>query len=401
MGAGDHLQYVQPGQRFEFKARTFNSFVDAARDFLKRQQTIDREPIRKIESTGVFPVRNDTGADQDQFAVVGIDETIFSPTENSREFKNRISFKGIVPGESTFSCNGHLGRFAILQEPARAGKLVPAVVSGVTVAKVFFVCETHDKADIAESYTDFLISRDDGSATVLYKEPGIGLKWAVVRLDRYQPPTEFWGRIDSSTEISPNKFEYTFSEVEYDPDEGWIDGGAGRVGTAMNTVEVPNQATGVAGNGVDLDTGCECGESSSGSGGNCCYVHAVGLGAIVRIVRTGECQIDCQDGDIVYWFQYENQVCCCPCDSSSSSSSSSSSGDDSSSSSSSSSGDDSSSSSGDCLQDLVGGSLNFCDIPIVEDASNVQYILGVTENCCLVRVPVSSCECSSSGGSGN
>jgi hypothetical protein len=62
-----------------------------------------------------------------------------------------------------------------------------------------------------------------------------------------------WGRITGSTLLSANRWEYEFEEVA-PTDGGDFDTGArSRTGICHNSLESMNSATGVQGNGVDVD----------------------------------------------------------------------------------------------------------------------------------------------------
>lgn len=61
----------------------------------------------------------------------------------------------------------------------------------------------------------------------------------------------FWARIDGSSGGSGNKWDYDFTEVEFDG-ESWTALENGRTGTAYNTVEANNDDSAIEGNSVDL-----------------------------------------------------------------------------------------------------------------------------------------------------
>jgi hypothetical protein len=319
---GDAYKKVQTGEKLKIAAETFNTMIDAALDFKARQQGRGQDAQRRFYQSGIFPVRNASGTDRDQFDVVAVGSPIIGPSDNLPEFKNRPALEGATPSGALVG--GDIGRFGILQEPCKAGEIVSAVISGVTVAKVYVTAEWHEKADVRNGACASLISAEQGSATILWKESGLGLRWAIVRLDDWVV-TEFWAKLGVPTSLGYNRWQYPFVEVQK-ADTGygtWQPGGFGRSGYAYNTVEDPNDGQGQEGNGVDIDRliQCICGESSSGSGTPCCRLLPAGTGAIVRIkeVRFGYGS----QPTVEYWFQFENEVDCCPTGSSSSGSSSS------------------------------------------------------------------------------
>lgn len=174
---GDTFKKVQTGQSLKVPAPTWNAFIDAAQDFKARQRSRKQASERRIYQTGIFLCRNETGGDLAQHAVVGIDSPIIEPTDNEHEFRNRASLVGVTPASA------HAARWAILQEPAAANEIASAAVAGVTVAKVNVLSESHDRAERVIGQTGYLNSGTTGSAVILWKEAGTGVKWALIRID--------------------------------------------------------------------------------------------------------------------------------------------------------------------------------------------------------------------------
>jgi hypothetical protein len=54
----DHMKKVQAGDRLRIPARTFNTFIDAARDFEPRQRNQEQDPKGRLASSGIVPVEN-------------------------------------------------------------------------------------------------------------------------------------------------------------------------------------------------------------------------------------------------------------------------------------------------------------------------------------------------------
>ena len=115
------LKRVRSGERLRIPADAYNAFIEASQAFHDKGIDLGREVSRGRRPGGnVVPVRNDSGADQDRFAVLGIDVPIFGPGDNLQEFQNRPAFKGIAPAAAD-----HLGRFVILLGPAKKGTAGP------------------------------------------------------------------------------------------------------------------------------------------------------------------------------------------------------------------------------------------------------------------------------------
>jgi len=71
-------------------------------------------------------VRNDSGADQERFAVLGIDAPLILPTENPAAFQERVALSLVAP-----DADQHRDRMCILQEPIAAGALGRGLIVGL------------------------------------------------------------------------------------------------------------------------------------------------------------------------------------------------------------------------------------------------------------------------------
>ena len=83
----DHLKKVKTGDSLVIPAQTFNTFIDAARDFRARQQGRAQTAQPGFRSSGIILVKNASGADQNRFAILGIDSPIITPTDNEDGIK--------------------------------------------------------------------------------------------------------------------------------------------------------------------------------------------------------------------------------------------------------------------------------------------------------------------------
>lgn len=105
--------------------------------------------------------------------------------------------------------------------------------------------------------------------------------------------TQFWAVLGSSTSIGDNRWSYTFTEQMPDANGLYKDKPDGLSGTAYNTVESNNAASGIQGNGVDV------------SGGP--VLLPIGAGAVVLMYAV----LNCEDPpEVEYHFQAENQWEC-------------------------------------------------------------------------------------------
>ncbi|MGD9857773.1 MAG: hypothetical protein AB7U20_22750 [Planctomycetaceae bacterium] len=141
---GDSLRKVRRGDPLQIPAETFNTFIDAARDFQNRTQNRQSTNSQELRQTGTLLVKNGSGQDRQRFEVLAIDRPIFLPSDNLWSFQDQVAVIGIVPDEEQ-----HVGRFVVLLEPLRDGMIGRAVVSGVTPVRLNVLDEAHEWAELA------------------------------------------------------------------------------------------------------------------------------------------------------------------------------------------------------------------------------------------------------------
>ncbi|MGE4157605.1 MAG: hypothetical protein AB7F75_00745 [Planctomycetota bacterium] len=181
---GNELNKVASGQPFRMKAATFNAFVDAARDYQERASGTASTLRRHDTKSGILFVRNDSGSDQDQFAVLGVDDLVINPGDDEQEFRARVVLSGKTPDKAK-----HRGRFSIYAEPVEAGKIGKAYVDDVAQVRLLVPQEQEDCrfAEIDDGTAAHLKAANYGSATILWREGGTGEQWAVVRIGKLPP----------------------------------------------------------------------------------------------------------------------------------------------------------------------------------------------------------------------
>ena len=139
----------------------------------------------KIQKIALAPrLRAPSGSNQNRLAVLGIDTPIIDPTTNDNEFKNRVALSCVTPAVDT-----HEGKFVILAEPIATGKIGRAYAAGVCPVQIIVLdedAEAYQFADIFDGYGLGLFADPNGSASILWKEEGTGLKWAIVRFGNRQ-----------------------------------------------------------------------------------------------------------------------------------------------------------------------------------------------------------------------
>ncbi len=113
--------------------------------------------------------------------MIGLARPAFLPTDNLASFLREVVFTAAIPTAD------HIGKFAVLLEPAMNDRVVRAFISGVTQVRVNVLDVTHACADVTAGNTLELMSGKSGSAQILWKEDdtghtaGTGTQWAIVR----------------------------------------------------------------------------------------------------------------------------------------------------------------------------------------------------------------------------
>jgi hypothetical protein len=239
------LKKVKSGSPLVIPAQTFNSFIDAARDFQDRQRSIAQEAPRDRHDPGTVLVRNASGADQERFAVMVVSGVIIVPADNEAEFQNRPAFDMAAPSA------GDTDRFVVLREPIADGEMGRSVITGVSPVQVDVLDESHTKAHAVAGETGHLES-GSGLARILWKESGTGVVWAVVQF-----PVGGAGGGMKSAKITGKAgtivpYIYTGVEVEHDGSSGFtpanfseVSGGDDLAWKLVNAQEIGPGAAGV------------------------------------------------------------------------------------------------------------------------------------------------------------
>jgi len=181
---GDPLKKVLPGQELSIPAEAYNAFIDAtlAHRGVRSQGTLAAANLQ-ARPAGVIKVRNFTANPLPRFAPVGIHSVAITPSANLQNFQNTPVLNVTAPGSPS-----HLGRFAVLQEPIAAWSYGDAVAWGVTVGQVVVNHISHDRADVDPSGGSQLVTAFYGAAEILYLDPGVGTRWAVLRIGPFVAP---------------------------------------------------------------------------------------------------------------------------------------------------------------------------------------------------------------------
>jgi len=231
---GDTLKKVQPGDPLRIPAATFNTLIDVARAHLARKQNVGGQSQAASPPPGVIlTIRNDSGSDRDRFEVLGLDEPVFPPEDNTADMSRGPVMSCVYPVDPD-----HRGAFVVLLEPIAAGAIGRAMIQGAVPVQVDFAdTDPNTWADIADGVAANLKAGATGSARILWRtgDPGdTGVEWCICELtggsDRCVAVTS-----DDST---PAALRSTDEEVEDKPhkvvgddeeqidetpaDDGWI-----------------------------------------------------------------------------------------------------------------------------------------------------------------------------------
>ncbi len=169
------LAKVSPGQPLRIAADTWNAVMEATSSIQAERFGQGAGPAERSLALGEILVRNDTGAARGRFDVVGLGDPLILPSVNLAGFQSRVAMRGIAPDA------GRPGVCVVLQEPLAAGRIGRALASGVTPVRL----QVNAAADTAAEVTNgssVLASAATGTALILWKEAGTGLRHAVVRL---------------------------------------------------------------------------------------------------------------------------------------------------------------------------------------------------------------------------
>lgn len=117
--------------------------------------------------------QNVSGSDRLQFELCLPDQIIFGPGDNLQEFLFRFAFKCSLPDSAL--------PFAVWAGPVAANQLQRIVLSGVTPVRVSVISVDHSFAAPITGDPAKMQSAPVGPAEIIWKEPGTGERWAIIR----------------------------------------------------------------------------------------------------------------------------------------------------------------------------------------------------------------------------
>ena len=177
---GDIIKKVRKGEPLVIPASAYNSFADLVNKNAGQPSSpsIDR-PLQQGEIQGFYT----GGLILRRFHMVSYDtvNTSVTPQDNLEAFHNRfiLNFKLVTSVAGV--------PFLILSENAKPNTITRAIASGVTPVEIEVKDEDHAFAKVqtgvnASLRSVVLESADTGNAVILWKESGLGRKWAVVNI---------------------------------------------------------------------------------------------------------------------------------------------------------------------------------------------------------------------------
>lgn len=165
---------ITPNQPLDkaISARTYNEMVD----FLNRGGHRAGGNVPEFDNSNqhsIISVRNNTAGNLAPYDLVVASAPTFTPTANLRAFQETSTIDVVAPTSTS------RGSFFVMLTPCKPGQIAFAMVSGVTCVKINIVHSAHDRADLTTLAN--LVSGFAGSAEILWKESGTGVKWAIIR----------------------------------------------------------------------------------------------------------------------------------------------------------------------------------------------------------------------------
>lgn len=118
---------------------------------------------------GIVMVRNKSGYARSAGDVVALKEPIF--LSDLDRMSRGLEFDGYTPTDGTSSSTNYSGRFGLYLLPCAENAIAPAIVEGITAAKLSMQAATDAFADVYHDDATKLKSGSTGSAQVLWAEP--------------------------------------------------------------------------------------------------------------------------------------------------------------------------------------------------------------------------------------
>jgi len=177
------VKKVVAGTRFRPSARAWNAFADKANELTPSMSSSSSIGKRLL-------VLNNSGTDCNRFGILGVDGMQIPQATNENEFYNNILLDGVSPVLAD-----HCGKFVVCVDPIKDGRIGECIMSGLIQVQVNMVDADDNWCDIKAATFDKLESYGAGSAQIIHKPSGTGVKWCVVQLGKsYGPAMRYRGQ---------------------------------------------------------------------------------------------------------------------------------------------------------------------------------------------------------------
>lgn len=170
------MKRAQQGEPLNIPAADYNRFVDAAENYLRNRNLKQPAKFNPTDLRAVLLVRNDSSQQIPRFGVMGIDGPVFDPAEQLLSFQNYPVLRGNIPNEEI-----HQGRFVITLQPIAPTTIGYVLAAGVVQVQIQSDDESVMQADILNGVTEHLQAINGGAASILWRDNGQGVKWALIR----------------------------------------------------------------------------------------------------------------------------------------------------------------------------------------------------------------------------
>lgn len=169
----DPLIQVNAGTPWRPSAATHNALVNAARKVNDQSNHTGGRPGSDAPLQTIL-IKNQSADNVPQYGVLELSQPVILPADNLGEFKSRV----VMTAERSITTT--MGRFCITAEPIPSGGIGRAFVSGICPVKIDVTNENHRFAQPYALPTQML-SKTTGPAKIIWKESGIGIKWALIQ----------------------------------------------------------------------------------------------------------------------------------------------------------------------------------------------------------------------------
>ena len=154
--------------------QVWNRVVRNVNDLEAGKYGIVANSVGVARDLDVITIKN-TGLLLQAYSVVEITGIVFSPTGMSGAFQDTAAVTADIPSSNAVTT------YAVTLEPIDAGKFGKAAASGIVPCRID-VSDASHKFAVAAQNSVRLASKNGGDSTIIWKESGTGLKWALVRL---------------------------------------------------------------------------------------------------------------------------------------------------------------------------------------------------------------------------